>query len=72
MMQEWDQEYEIVFMLDHSQNRNKHKPDGLNANTMNRGFGGEQPKMHDTKLEQEKCLGNNPNTIASFYAAMSA
>ena len=38
LMVEWGQQYEIYFMLDHSQNHNKHKPNGLNAKTMNVGF----------------------------------
>lgn len=56
LMEEWGQQYEI----DHSQNHNKHKPDGLNAKPMSSGFGGVQPKMHATKLEDEGCLGPYP------------
>ncbi len=67
-MGEWGEQYEIHLMLDHSQNHNKHKPDGLNAKLMSSGFGGAQPKMHSTVLD-EGCLGLFPNTITLFYEA---
>ena len=56
-------------MLDHSQNHNKHKPDGLHARLMSSGFGGSQPKMHATEFK-EGCVGPHPNAIASFYEAI--
>jgi hypothetical protein len=67
----WKQQYEIHFMLDHSQNHNKHTPDGLNAKAMNSGYGGAQPKMHDTKLEHENCVGAHPNENLIFYEALA-
>ena len=61
MMEDWGQEYDIVYMLDHSQNHNKNKPNGLNAKKMNASFGCSQPKMRNTKLEDKDCLGLYPN-----------
>ena len=69
LMQDWDQQYEIVFMLDHSQNHNKHKPDGLNAKNMNFWWGGAKPKMRNTKII-DNYIGTFPNTVEKFYKAM--
>ena len=68
LMVKWGRQYEIHMMLDHSQNHNKHKPDGLHARSMNAGFGRSQPKMHETKL-LEGCVGEHPCTIVAFYEA---
>ena len=59
--------YDIVFMLDHSQNHNKKKPDGLNASRMNKLFGGEQPKMRDTHLADNECIGPYQNTTNEYF-----
>ena len=56
-------------MLDHSQNHNKNKRNGLNAKKMNAGFVCSQPKMRNTKLEDKDCLGLYPNTVEAFYNA---
>ena len=39
---------------------------------MNGGYRGVQPKIHNTKLEHNKCPGSHPNTTASFYEAMAS
>ena len=67
MIEDWGQEYEIVFMLDHSQNHNKHKSDGLNAKRMNACFAGAQPKMRRSKLDDVSCLGEHPNTLREYF-----
>ena len=69
VMRDWGHEYDIVYMLDHSQHHNKNKRNGLNAKKMNAGFGCSQPKMRNTKLEDKDCLGLYPNTIEAFYNA---
>ena len=69
MMQDWLQKYDVHFVLNHLKNHNKHKPDGLNAKKMNSRFGGKQPKIRDSKLEDKDCFGQHPKTIKLFYSA---
>ena len=49
-------QFDILFLLDHSNGHDKMKPDGLNINKINARFGGSQPKMHNTQLTKE-CFG---------------
>ncbi|CAJ1943690.1 unnamed protein product [Cylindrotheca closterium] len=56
-----DYDYDYLFMFDHSNGHDKQRPDGLNANAMNKGFGGSQPSMRDVAIESEDQLGTyNP------------
>ena len=66
MMQDWDQYCEVHFMLDHSQNHNKHKPDGLNDNQTNAGSGWEQPKCTAQSSRTEIILGLIPKLSKHF------
>ena len=49
--------YEFVFFFDHSSGHDKLRPDGLNVNGMNKGFGGTQSIMRDSKIVDETYLG---------------
>ncbi len=44
-------EHNVLFMLDHSCGQRR---GGLNAKNMNKSFGSNQPKMHDTMIHQEQ------------------
>ena len=50
-------QFDIVFLFDHSCGHDKQRPDGLNANNISKGYGGSQPKMHDTKIQDMTYLG---------------
>ncbi len=43
-------EFEYVFLFDHSCGHDRQRPDGLTTTGLNKGFGGAQPKMRDTKI----------------------
>jgi hypothetical protein len=44
----------FIFMLDHLCGHDRQREDGLNAEKMNKSYGGNQPKMQDTYMPQEK------------------
>ncbi len=46
-------DYEFLFLLDHSCGHDRQREDGLNVENMNKSYGGNKPKMRDTKIEQE-------------------
>jgi len=48
---------DYLFMFDHSNGHDKQRPDGLNANAMNKKFGGSQPRMRSTVIKDEDHLG---------------
>ncbi len=48
------QEHDVLFMLDHSCGHDRQRQGGLNAKNMNKSFGGNQPKMCDTMIQQEQ------------------
>ena len=49
-----------VFEYDHSSGHSSVRPDGLNVHSMSAGYGGVQPKMHDTViLAKEGYLGDH-------------
>jgi hypothetical protein len=50
-------QYGYVFMFDHSSGHARKRTNGLNANSMNKSFGGVQPKMRETKTESLDQLG---------------
>jgi hypothetical protein len=55
---------QVLMMFDHSSGHDKKRPDGLNATSMNKEFGGKQPKMRETKIEEEDCyLGSFPRIL---------
>lgn len=49
--------YNFVFFFDHSSGHDKLRPNGLNANAMNKSFGGEQNRMRDTVIKDSSYLG---------------
>jgi hypothetical protein len=76
-------QFEYVFLFDHSCGHDKKRANGLDASSMNSGFGGKQPCLHDSTLT-EGCLGPfehdwklkvgdvqcfiwKPNDIGPFY-----
>jgi hypothetical protein len=47
-------EYDFLFLLDHSCGHDRQRKDGLNSEQMNKAFGGNQPKMRETKIKEAK------------------
>ena len=47
-------EYDFLFLLDHSCGHDRQREDGLNVEQMNKAFGGNQPKMRETKIKETK------------------
>ena len=45
-------EYEYVFLFDHSCGHDRQRPDGLTTIGLNKGFGGAQARMRDSKIEE--------------------
>jgi hypothetical protein len=43
-------EFDFVFLFDHSCGHDRQRPDGLTITGLNKGFGGAQPKMRNTKI----------------------
>ena len=46
-------QFEYVFFFDHSSGHDKLRPDGLSENEMNKGYGGNEAKMRERKIENE-------------------
>jgi len=46
-------EFKFVFMVDHSCGHDRQREDGLNADNMNKSFGGKQSKLRDTIIKQK-------------------
>ena len=56
--------FDFAFLFDHSQGHAKKLANGLDAYTMNRGFGGVQPRMRESKIKAEDgYLGMHERTI---------
>ena len=49
--------YDFLFLFDHSNGDGKLQPNGLNANKIYIKFGGQQPRMRDTLLNNNIKLG---------------
>ena len=49
-------EYDYVFLFDHSCGHDRKRPDGLTTKGLNKGFGGSQPTMRPTIIED--CMGS--------------
>ena len=56
-------DFDVIFLLDHSNGHDLIRPDGLNANKIRKYFGGKQPKMIDTNIKDETYLGPFDRTI---------
>ena len=53
-------QFDFVFMFDHSQGHAKKLTNGLDAYTMNRGYGGAQPRMRESTIKEHNgYLGMN-------------
>jgi hypothetical protein len=50
-------QFDYLFMFDHSCGHDKMRPNGLSAAKLRKGFGGSQPRMRDTHLENEDHFG---------------
>ena len=46
-------EFDYVFLFDHSCGHDRQRPDGLTITGLNKGFGGAQPKMRDTRIGED-------------------
>jgi hypothetical protein len=58
-------QFEFVFLFDHSQGHAKKLANGLDAYSMNRGYGGAQPRMRESKIkEHDGYLGMNQRTLS--------
>ena len=56
--------FDFAFLFDHSQGHAKKLPNGLDAYSMNKGFGGVQPQMRESTIKQHNgYLGSHPLTI---------
>jgi hypothetical protein len=56
--------FDFVFLFDHSQGHAKKLVGGLDAYCMNKGYGGAQPMMRESRIkEQDGYLGNYPRTL---------
>jgi hypothetical protein len=54
----------FLILVDHSSGHDKKRPDGLNANSMNKEYGGKQPTMRETLIEEEDgYLGPFPRVL---------
>lgn len=49
--------YEYIFYFDHSSGHDRNRPDGLNANELNKYFGGKQTKMRKSEIKNVSYLG---------------
>ena len=57
-------EHDFLFMLDHSCGHDRQREDGLNAENMNKSYGGNKPKLRDTLISQEHgYLGPYPRQL---------
>ena len=57
-------QFDFVFLFDHSQGHAKKLVGGLDAYSMNRGYGGAQPMMRESKIkEHDGYLGSNARTL---------
>ncbi|KAI2498015.1 hypothetical protein MHU86_16452 [Fragilaria crotonensis] len=58
-------QFDFVFLFDHSQGHAKKLTNGLDAYSMNRGYGGAQPRMRESKIkEHDGYLGMHRRTLS--------
>ena len=56
--------FDFIFLFDHSCGDDKQREDGLNAENMEKGYGGKQSKLRDTKiLTKVGYLGDFPSQL---------
>ena len=46
-------QFKFVLMVDHSCGHDRQREDGLNAENMNKSFGGKQSRLHDTQIKEK-------------------
>jgi hypothetical protein len=46
-------EFDYVFLFDHSCGHDRQRPDGLTVTGFNKGLGGAQPRMRDTRIRED-------------------
>ena len=51
-------QFDFIFYFDHSSGHDRLRPNGLNANTMNKLLGGAQAIMRESEIKDESYLGN--------------
>jgi hypothetical protein len=64
--------YDYIFLFDHSCGHDRKRPDGLCANSIQKGFGGKQPMMRDTKIENDSYLGRFRNGLTLPVGSMQS
>jgi hypothetical protein len=50
-------QFDYVFLVDHSNGHDRMQPNGLNAQKVNKYYGGKQVSMRDSKLTSKECFG---------------
>lgn len=57
--------FRFLFFFDHSAGHDKLRPNGLNSNQMNKGYGGEQSVMRNSQIKDDTYLGifNHPDKL---------
>ena len=55
--------FQFIFSVDHSCGHDRQRHDGLNANAMNKGWGGKQRIMHPSKIERVEGYLGKYNSI---------
>jgi hypothetical protein len=54
-------QFDYVFLVGHSNGHDRMKPNGLNAQKVNKYYGGKQVSMRDSKLTSKECFGKYHN-----------
>jgi hypothetical protein len=49
-------QFDFLFFFNHSSGHDKLRPNGLNSNTMNKNYGGDQNNMRDSKIKNKSYL----------------
>jgi hypothetical protein len=59
-----DPQFEYAFLFDHSQGHAKKLANGLDSYSMNKGYGGAQPRMRESNIkEDDGYLGMHQRTL---------
>ena len=63
VMDVWFPTFVIVFQVDHSSGHDKFKPDGLNVNNQNAGFGGKAANLRTSLSLPASIIGIHPAIV---------
>ena len=57
--------FDYCFLFDHSNGHDRQRPDGLNVNKVSKYYGGKQPSMRDSEIQNDSYLGpyNHPRIL---------